>query len=389
MTTPPDLGLRTSLHRVADAVEPLPVADDLWQRGQAARRRGQALVVAAVLAIVVSVSWSAVLMTSEDREARTASSPAPAGGAIPSRVVDPGELDLETDLAVGRASVAFFSARAQPVVVGASDGVYRALDLPDLSDDRGPLELSPDGRHLAWRAVGRIHVLDLDDGTSTEFPRTDEHAEVDRLAWAPNSEQLLWNGRDATGRRSGGMLPVGDTSAPPLPTTSLRGIPSPSGDLVALDSPSSSTAALFLPRRGARIERPLPADLYPDGAAVTPLGWTDDHLVLAQVYGPDGSYVEGQHLALFTSPDRPESTWTYRIVSRDVPQDAVPLSVAVDLVPDLDGTSSQVLTHDFDPPGDQRDISWLIGLGVAAAIAVMMALRWLWRRLVGQDLRSR
>jgi hypothetical protein len=54
----------------------------------------------------------------------------------------------------------------------------------------------------------------------------------------------------------------------------------------------------------------------------------------------------------------------------------------VDLVPDLDGTSSQQLTHDFDVPGaDQRDISWIIGLGVAAAIGVLMGLRRLWRRL--------
>ena len=60
--------LRTSLHRVADAVEPLPVDDDLWQRGIAARRRGQGLVVAAVLAIIVSVTWGAVVLGSADRE---------------------------------------------------------------------------------------------------------------------------------------------------------------------------------------------------------------------------------------------------------------------------------------------------------------------------------
>ena len=57
------------------------------------------------------------------------------------------------------------------------------------------------------------------------------------------------------------------------------------------------------------------------------------------------------------------------------------VSLAVDLVPDLDGTSSQELTHDFRGAPGERDISWIIGLGVAAAIAVLMALRWLWRRL--------
>ncbi len=54
-------------------------------------------------------------------------------------------------------------------------------------------------------------------------------------------------------------------------------------------------------------------------------------------------------------------------------------TLAVDLMPDLDGTSSQQLTHDFPVP-QERDISWMIGLGVAAAIAVLLALQWLWRR---------
>ncbi len=75
--------LRTSLHRVADAVDPLPVDDDLWQRGVAARRRGQALAVAAVVAIIASVTWSAVLLGNDDREARTASPVVVEGGAIP------------------------------------------------------------------------------------------------------------------------------------------------------------------------------------------------------------------------------------------------------------------------------------------------------------------
>ena len=62
------------------------------------------------------------------------------------------------------------------------------------------------------------------------------------------------------------------------------------------------------------------------------------------------------------------------------------VSLAVDLVPDLDGTSSQELTHDFpadSPPAPFGiELSLFIGLGVAAAIAVLLALRWLWRRLL-------
>jgi hypothetical protein len=134
------------------------------------------------------------------------------------------------------------------------------------------------------------------------------------------------------------------------------------------------------------LERTLPADLYPDGAAVSPVGWAEDSLVVAEVDAPAGSYVEGPHLVLMTSPDRSESEWTYRILLRDVP-DTLGLSLAVDLVPDLDGTSSQELTHDFaadSPPAPFGiELSLFIGLGMAAAIAVLLALRWLWRRLLG------
>ena len=74
--------------------------------------------------------------------------------------------------------------------------------------------------------------------------------------------------------------------------------------------------------------------------------------------------------ALVSTAARAHETWTAFATAADA-----------DLVPDLDGTSSQQLTHEFPVPPD-RDISWIIGLGVAAAIAVLMGLRWLWRRLL-------
>lgn len=382
--------LRTSLHRLGDAVEPLPVDDDLWHRARASRRRGQVLLVAAVLTIIASVTWSAVLLERSDREARTASqaSQEVPGGAIPSRIEDPGDLPATDDLALGRASVALVDSDGDPVVVTATDGDYHALDLPDGPGIGGLLALSPDGRWLAWSNQGRIHTVDLEDGTHTFYGSDAEHATVDDLRWPPASDLLLWNGRDARGDDSGGVLPVGDSPGDPLPVTALRGIPSPTGDLVAEASDGVVDAARFVQRRGGRTERELPVDLYPGGAFVRPLGWAADDLLLADVDAPPGSYATGRHLALLTSPDRPEAEWTYRIVMRDVP-DVAQLSVAVDLVPDLDGTSSQQLTHDFDAPdaspASERDISWMIGLGVAAAIALLMALRWLasraWRRL--------
>ena len=131
MTTQPDADLRATLHRLADSAEPLPVADDLWQRGRSARHRGQALVVAAVLAIVVSVGGVASLVTA-DREARTAATTEVEGGAIPRRIEDvPDDLEVTTNLEVGRGSAAFIStSQRAPVVITAADGVPHRLELP-------------------------------------------------------------------------------------------------------------------------------------------------------------------------------------------------------------------------------------------------------------------
>ena len=380
--------LRTRMHHVADEVTPLPVSDDLWRRGQSARHRGQALVVAAVLVVLASVGGGVALWSAPDREARTASGEVPAGGAIPSRIEDPTSQRTVSDLAVGRASVAFVSRNSGlPVVIGALDGRYHLLDLPDAPEEEGLLALSPDGRQLAWSSHGRLHAVDLEDGTAAYFGSDAEHADVTALWWTPNSQQLIWSGSDSEGKASGGVLPAGGGAAGPLDPSALRGIPSPDGELVAVTTRTTVEAAPFLRRRGKPVERALPADLYPVGASIRPLGWAADHLVVAQAYATSGSYVEGHHLVIMTSPDRPDSEWTYRIVSRKIPQDAVELSLAVDLLPDLDGTSSQQLTHDFgdttdNPPAPLGvELSLFIGLAVAAAIAVLMALRWLWRRL--------
>lgn len=386
--SPHDQDLRTTLHRLADAAEPLPVDADLWRRARAARRRGQALAVAAVLAIVVSVGGAAALWSLPDREARTASSEVVAGGAIPTRVVDPGELPPESAPSIEQASVAFVSAAGQAVVVDAADGSYHALDLPDGPTDPTLLVLSPDGRHLAWATVGRIHVWSFDQPGPALFAPDDQHADVSRLAFTPSSTTLLWNGTDARGQDSGGVLPVRTPVDQPLRVTALRGIPSPTDDLVAVASEGRVRAAGFVRPRGRTIDRDLPPDLYPEGATVRPIGWATDSLVVAELDAPAGSYVEGRHLVLFTAPSEPASRWTFRILLRDVPQQPSDLSVAVDLVPDLDGTSSQQLTHDFtaDAPvalglarpaaGVLLGVSALLALAVAAAAVRRRRLRW-------------
>jgi hypothetical protein len=391
--------LRTTLHRLADATEPLPVDDGLWQRAQAARRRGQVLVAAAVLAIIASVTWSAVLLGGDDgREARTASQEVP-GGAIPSRIdFAPSDVTYESTIPRGRASVAYVSGGGI-TLIGADDGTYHlyASDDPGLGlTRRSILALSPDGLRLAWTATDGIGLADLETGDVVVFAHDDgSGATVSELVWEADSQHVLWNGRH-DGSFVGGDIDVTDPSAPSELTGDeqrfgTRGIPSPSNDMVALPSDGEVAAAAFLSSPAAgpddrriEIDRPLPTDLYPAGAVVTPMGWASEDLLVAAIDPPPSDVTEHPRLAIFTSPDRPEVEWTWReFLPRLPPVES--LSIAVDLVPDLNGDPDQPLTHDFtaSPPTQQRDVSWIIGLGVAAAIAVLLGLRWLLRRLLG------
>ncbi|NYE36042.1 hypothetical protein F4692_001146 [Nocardioides cavernae] len=417
--------LRTSLRRVADAVEPLPVADDLWHRAQAARRRGQVLAAAAVLAIIASVTWSAVLLGTDDREARTASQEVP-GGAIPSRIEDPGDLPATDDLAVGRASVAFVNRDGDPVVLTATDGVPHRLALPDWDRSRRALALTPDGTALAYqRTRGEDTVLvRVDLGSGRErvlFSQPGDSLTYDSLAWSSDGTRLSWSASTFGDVPAVGVvepllsrsrivaLPYTPTNAVVAPDGTLAisaangalrldsrqggstrietqrsavvaGF-SPDGRYVALATGPASASYTLDVRRRVVVEHPFPEGTLGE-SVVRPVGWLDDRLQLLVVQALDGS---GAELVVTTPEVDDTSTWRRSVGSVGGPGVANSLSVAVDLVPDLDGTSSQQLTHDFGEPVavGQRDISWMIGLGVAAAIALGMALRWLWRRLLG------
>ena len=422
--------LRTTLHRIADDLRPEPVDDDLWQRGRAARRRGHDLALAAILVLVASVAGIGAWVLSDDGDGETqVAGTVVAEGAIPSRVVDPSDPEVAADLALGQASVAFVSGSGEPVVIGATDGGYHALDLEHWDGEL--VSLSPDGRMLAWtfdddtvedRPMRGLGLLDLDTGeTSLRGTVTGDGAPVtaEQVSWAAGSQWLTWAVDDTVGRMPVGAGDLGTTTTgDPVEWTAVDddgvvtvhaasafrwpvegtlepmsmnqdlawggdisdridgAVASPTGNTFGLAGAEVLPAADFL-TSGRYEERDLATDLYPDGAAVQPLGWATDTLVLARVDAPEGSYVEGPHLALFTAPNSPEQQWTYRLASRDLPEQSI--TVAVDLIPDLDGTSSQQLTHDFPVP-EERDISWMIGLGVAAAVAALMALQWLWRR---------
>ncbi|SEC17785.1 hypothetical protein SAMN04489844_1825 [Nocardioides exalbidus] len=429
--------LRTNLQRLADSADPLPVDDDLWQRGQASRRRGQALVVAAVLAIIASVTWSAVLLGTGDREARTASTDVVPGGAIPSRIDDiPSDLEVTTQLDLGLASAAFISSTtSDPVVITATDGVPHRLGLPGWIRDgtelgervNQSLALSPDGTRLAWQAADSddghpvIGVLDLSTGEWKAYAQSPGAGiRLREMSWSPDSAWLAWIADDLPNVQVGRLRPG---SAPQSDVTALTAniqdvavsadgtlvISRPSGGLYEVEGDDATRltradgvgAGRFSPdgrqlslrsgidptsftldlATGKVLEHPFPAGTFED-AAVLQQGWLDDRLQLLLV---QSSAMPDQREMVVTTPTvGPTSTWR-RSVGLVEAGPAVDLSLAVDLVPDLDGTSSQQLTHDFGDPfgSDPRDLSWIIGLGVAAAIAVLMALRWLLRRLLG------
>jgi hypothetical protein len=401
--------LREELDALArtQAFSPDPSA---WDRGRRARRRTRVAAGLAAGAVVAVVAGAGALAVQPDRER-----PQPADvpdGAIPSRIEDP-DGPVVTDLTMGRASVAYVDPAGVPVLVDASTGEARPVDLPDFpAMDVGELEdwfdgpwlaLSPDGERLAYPAgasverfrgvttistgwyrvvdltTGETDLVDLPPGTGT--PRA--------MSWTTNGRFAIDTYGPVTrpGRVPDLVSWAIDPTTGDSSTLPLTGLTSPGGGISAPYPADDVTvpAVPFETADGSDPDRRLPTDLYPDGAAVTPVGWADDSLLVAEVDAPAGSYVEGPHLVLMTSPDRPEAEWTYRIMLRDVP-DAASLSLAVDLVPDLDGTSAQALTHDFgaddSPPTPFGiELSLFIGLGVAAAIAVLMALRWLWRRV--------
>ncbi len=412
--------LRASFHRVADAVEPLPVDDDLWQRGVAARRRGQAFLVAAVLALVVSIGGFATLTLGDDGpEARTASTEEVDGGAIPSRIEDiPADLEVTTDLAVGRGSAAFISASGDPVVITAADGVPHRLRLPGWNKQWVALALSPDGRTLAYQQEAdgpdtRVVLLDLETGDDRPLVvHWGDALKLDGLGWSPRGAWLAWvasaigetppffgqvalsrreslqvaapanvvsiaiaeDGTTVIGRVSGGLYmqrPDGDLSLVPGDVEGAAGAFSPDGRYVALGSaPGTASYTLDMGSR-TMLEHP-----FPDGtlgrAVVRPLGWLDDRLQLLLVQELDGE--EGELVVTTPEVDR-SSTWRRSVGEVDFTI-ARSVSLAVDLIPDLDGTSTQPLTHDFGEASPDSDGRWTGLLGLAFSVALLVAYLW-------------
>lgn len=264
--------LSAELHRIGDTVAPAYVPQDTWARGRRARRRDHLVSAAAVLVLIAIVGGLAGLVRTEG--------PQPAApvtdGAVPStihgmpgRLVTESSADtmevawddriVETDLDIGRASVAFLGGyRGElPVVITADDGAYHPLSLPgwigagrinsSWFGEGLPLALAPDGRSLAYAwwdptapldrpMPAGVRVLDLETGDLRTISLYGGNGvRVETIVWSPDSRWLAWRGRETkswTPMSSGGGRPVAGRIAPDARTS--EALPQYNASYVAL-----------------------------------------------------------------------------------------------------------------------------------------------------------
>lgn len=413
-----------------DAPRPTP-HPDLWHRGRRLRRRDRVVSAGLVLVMVLLVGGLATLVTGPRALVGPAGEVVPEG-AVPRQIEDVPDHVTEptgSDLAVGGASVSFVSGTGLPVVVGATDGRYRVLDLPGWRPGSDALALSPDGRRLAWQDGGDegptwLSILTLETGdvvTAEVDARPD--VRLRDLAWSPAGTQVAWVGdapvapRTVTGVVSSGGTPqssfdlrpavrsvegvavddlgvlavsgrdgsvvavLPDDEQRPLSRTAVEGAPahfSPSGEWLALASGPGDSSVTVRIDGGRVVRHPFPDGTF-DSAAVRPAGWIDDRFQLLVVQ----SEADLESELVVTTPEVDgTSTWRGGIGSVD-PVVAASLTVAVDLVPDPDGSSTQALTHDFGAPdwpmSDETRLGLLVGGGVLLA-ALLLTAYVLWRR---------
>jgi hypothetical protein len=224
MTTPSTLG--DELQRIADRAPVAAVPDDTWMRARRARRRDRALTVAATAAVVALLAGLVAWLPS-DLDPPVADTD---GLGVPDHLYAVPERmsDRENDgswmrdevaddpTVVGVGAAAWVTYQGLPVVVGAADGRYHLLDLPDFAGNNwnfavgqgNPVvALSPSGRELAYGyavfgpdAATRpipsgVRVVDLGTGERREIPVPgNEGTMVRRIEWSPDGSWLAFTG---------------------------------------------------------------------------------------------------------------------------------------------------------------------------------------------------
>lgn len=399
--------LRDELARIADHGPPVHVTADTWSRGRRARRRDRLVAGAAVLALVAVLGGIAALVV--DPSSRIAPA-APVGGpgAVPSSIhpvpvhVQDDASAYTSDLAIGPQSLAFVTGAGTPVVVSATDGRYRLLDLEGWSGPEGrPVALSPDGSGLAVALDDGVRVVDLDSGETTvhAFPPNwfgDQSWRVTTVAWTTDGQEVYYGAavgdasEIATSRKvdveSGeatpplltGTIPAlgpaethwivsrtsVSASGPQAPTLQLLTIDPPLEPTgIAYVSPDQDTMAIGNSETGG-------IDLFTgedetgvtDGsdAAGLPLGWRDDDALVVQ---QGRSPVTGIALRDTSSPDSPDRV-IVDVDSADAATLPRDVSVAVDLLAQP--------TRDFPEPDWPWSLQQQLTLAGLAALAMLL-----------------
>jgi hypothetical protein len=235
--------LHDLLTRIADHAGPGSSDPTLWGRARRARRRDRAVrASAAALTVLALVGALAVGLGTRHAPPPAKQTPAPheTGVGIPSTVRGihgDGGLDLETDLAVGPASVAIAN-QSGAFVITAADGVYHRLRLPGFdptafNDTKRGLALSPDGTRLAfgWRATKAAgstprlrvgtRILDLRTGALKRIPADPVWVANKNLGvatygygWSPNGRYLVFETMTKNPDAHNGHLYIGFDATP-------------------------------------------------------------------------------------------------------------------------------------------------------------------------------
>jgi hypothetical protein len=399
--------LRRELDRISGFAPEVHVAHDTWDRARLSVVRDRVAVAAAGFAVVAIVAAGVTWLP--DRLDPPVADSSALGVPdhlyfVPHRMSDRDSDDgswlrdeVETDVTgIKVGAAAWLTYTGLPVVVDASDGDYHLLDLPDFAGNnetfaRGlgnpVVALAPDGRRLAYGYAvfgpdagtkpipSGVRVVDLTTGELREIPVPgEEGTAVSRIEWSPDGSWLAFAGmqqgtwtRDSMGNASGDRGgPVLGRIAPGATEAQVRPVVN---DGIGLTVDDQGTVTWFSGRLRVWDDDGVAGGSDEDPALERALGTTPDGAAVRLDEDADGA-TRGVELV------SADGTAT-RVVVIENGVDTSSLSLATDLM-----SADRPTVDRPEPDWPWSEGRWwvTIVLGVPGAIALLMGLRWLWRR---------